>query len=160
MTKKYQTIFKDKSKTQQHHADDVNINKLIAKHGLANTPVRDIQSNYMDISNIQTFHEMQNHVARIDQGFAKLPSSIRTKFRNQSANFAEFIENEKNHPEAWALGLMTDEDGLLQDAWEKLHPTEEQIARKKAQEAKNSTPVDDSANTDSPSADNVQGAGR
>ena len=108
-------------------ANDVNINKLVAKHGLQNVQIQDKPLQFLDISNIGTFHEMQNKVAEVEQGFARLPSKIRGHFKNKANNLADYMADSRNHPEAWSLGLLEDEDGLLQNAWEKLHPKKEEI---------------------------------
>lgn len=134
------TIFKDKSKTQQHMADDVNINKLVAKHGIGQIQLQDKPLQFLDLSGVESFHDMQNKVKQIEQGFMNLPAKLRGQFNNKSHLFAAFIADEKNHPQAWSMGLMEDPDGLLQNAWEAMHPTPEQIKAK-------STPVDEPVQT-------------
>lgn len=135
MSSKGKDFSKEKTITQQHMTDAVNINKLVAKHGIANIQVIDRPQQYLDVSNVKSFHEMQSHVVMVEQNFMKLPANIRGRFKNKANNMAEFMSDAKNYPEAWKMGLMDDPDGLLEDAWNMLHKPKE------PEKTEESTPV-------------------
>jgi len=113
------TKMDSKSKVQQHQRNDVDINQLIRKHGILNSPVHQKEGNFVDLSNMPSFHEMQNIVAKTKQAFERLPSHIRGKFRNKPEEMAAYLNDSKNHVEAWRLGLIKDETGEIQEKWEK-----------------------------------------
>jgi len=53
----------------------------------------------------ESFHESMNIVTKAQSMFNDLPSSIRSKFKNDPAEFLEFVQNEDNADELVELGL-------------------------------------------------------
>lgn len=90
-------------------APATNLNNLIAKHGVNNLQGHTQEPKFMDLSNIPSFHEMQNKVADIQQRFMRLPPQIRSRFHNKVENMGKYLSDPKNNQEAYELGLINDD---------------------------------------------------
>lgn len=95
------------SRTQQHLRDDADINKmsdkLLKQRMLGNAAGR---KPFFGVVPSETYHEMMNKVALIDEQFAKLPARMRTRFRNRPEFLLRFLADETNRKEAIKMGLI------------------------------------------------------
>lgn len=98
----------EESKTQQHFANDCNINKIMDKYN--KTGVLDnLNPNkplFGDFSEVVDYQAALNGVLQAQAAFADLPAKIRDKFGNDYTGLLEFVADEKNRDEAIALGLI------------------------------------------------------
>jgi len=99
------------SKTQQHFAEDVDVNNIIARFvrtGMLGDPVAmaSRQASFGDFSSGEDFHAVMNKVTKAQASFGSLPADIRNKFNNDPALLIDFISKEENLKEAVDLGLL------------------------------------------------------
>lgn len=106
LKKRIAIVFKDDSKTEQSHRDDVNINNIMAKarRGQMSDYIREFEGKYGDTTSLQ-YHEAQNIVAAANQMFEQLPSELRNKFENEPRLFLDFVQNPDNKEELIKLKL-------------------------------------------------------
>jgi len=105
--KRVQKFFSTKTKVQQNMKEGADINNIVAKFRNGVSPILDHREpKYLDLSNLGSFHEMQNHVKKAEQTFMSYPSKIRKRFDNKPAKLIEFLSDEKNRTEAEELGLI------------------------------------------------------
>lgn len=105
-----------KSPVQQHHAQDADLNRLMARHaagpGRYGAPVGNPnatrQPRFLDLSDSRSYHEKLNVVTQIDTMFNRLPSRLRTRFKNRPELLMQFAEDPANAREAVKLGLIDD----------------------------------------------------
>lgn len=105
--------FFGKSKTQQHFADECNINKMLNRYsqtGLINQNKR--TPKFMNLIGVPQYLEAQSLVIRAQEQFAGLPAEIRARFGHNPAQLLSFLDNESNRPEAIKLGLIQDPEEL------------------------------------------------
>lgn len=99
-------VFKNPSLTQQHFAQDVNINSIIAKFKTTGTMPQGAQKpSFGDFTGID-FQQAQNIIAQANEGFMALPSALRKRFGHDPQNLINFVNNEANRDEAIKLGLI------------------------------------------------------
>lgn len=114
------------SKTEQHHRDEVNINKIIAKYEkTGQMPLRSGVPTYGDFTGMVDFHSAKQAVIDVEEAFMELPAEVRKRFRNDPGELLEFLDDEKNREEAIELGLvervvepMVEPEGPSEDASE------------------------------------------
>lgn len=94
------------SRTEQAHANDVDINQIMAKAqaGQHSDYIKDHGGEYMDATSVD-FFEAQIVVANANSLFADLPSAIRNKFDNNPGDFLDFVQNPENLEEMYDLKL-------------------------------------------------------
>jgi len=102
---------KDPSLTQQHFADDADINNILArfqKTGLLTDPLNPPSNRpqFGDFSHDFNYQEAQNTIAYANQAFMELPSGLRKRFNNDPAELLAFLEQEENRDAAISLGLV------------------------------------------------------
>lgn len=103
--------FLEPTLAQQHFADEVNINSIIAKYNATGflvdpTVATSRMPQYGDFSDVVDYHTAQTAIATANQNFALLPSAIRKRFNNDPAELLQFLEKEENRDEAVTLGLI------------------------------------------------------
>lgn len=85
--------------TEQHHKDNVDINKIIRKHGMdiiaKTASLRSAEYKFDDIPG-NDFEEAMRIVARAQSTFEQLPSQIRAEFENSPAKYLDYIQNPDN----------------------------------------------------------------
>jgi len=96
---------------QQHFADEVNINSIIAKYNATGylvdpTVATSRMPQYGDFAAVADYHSAQTAIATANQNFDMLPSGIRKRFNNDPAELLQFLEKEENRNEALTLGLI------------------------------------------------------
>ncbi|HUD20444.1 MAG TPA: hypothetical protein VMR81_08440, partial [Patescibacteria group bacterium] len=101
-------VFLMPSKTQQHLSNDADINAIVARFRktgfLSNVNPR--SPRFADVSLIGDFRTTQDRIFSIQNEFASLPSSIRTRFNNDVAELIDFIADKNNTQEAIELGII------------------------------------------------------
>jgi len=97
----------DASLAQQHFKDECDINNILRQFNVNGMlPQQTLSPRYGDFSGIGDYHTALNRVIAAQDEFEALPAQIRARFDNDPANLIEFLENEKNRPEAEELGLV------------------------------------------------------
>jgi phage internal scaffolding protein len=97
----------DASLTQQHFADDCDINQILEKFNVTGQlPTSPISPRYGDFSGITDYHTAINAVMAAEEEFESLPAQIRARFDNEPAQLIDFLSDEKNRDEAIKLGLV------------------------------------------------------
>ena len=100
------TRFTEPGRTKQSFKDECNINNIMARYQKSGaiTHVQNNQPQY-GFATARTFHESMNIVTKAQSMFAELPSSIRSKFKNDPAQFLDFVQDAGNADELVELGL-------------------------------------------------------
>lgn len=125
----------------QGEATDINnIMRRFQKDGYL--PLSNRQGVYADMSEVPTsLTDAYAVIKTAEDNFAKLPSNIREKFRNNPQEMISFLQNPKNLAEAEKLGLvnrvMQNNDDLNDD---KKADTVKQKSSKKTEASQNSDP--------------------
>lgn len=101
------TVNTEPSKTQQQFKDDVDINKIMAKHRKTGmiTHLNYREGVYGDFSEVKDYQQSLETVMKAEDSFASLPSQIRNKFENNPQKLIEFLNDPKNNEEAINLKL-------------------------------------------------------
>lgn len=119
--KRVQVVFEGEDKvslTQQHQKGEADINNIVARHmkqagnnlaniGNPNAKRQPIFGDFSDVSSVD-FHVMQNLMVDIQSKFEGLSSRLRGKFHNDPYQLLRWLDDDKNIPEAVALGLIRD----------------------------------------------------
>lgn len=94
--------------TDQSGKDDADINTILKRFETTGELPSMIKSEpqYGDFSDMGSFHEAQEIVARAKEQFDALPARVRDRFANDPARFLEFCENADNLEEMGKLGLL------------------------------------------------------
>jgi len=101
------TFFTKPSRAQQHHANDVNINMIMAKARKGLPVLQDTrQAFFGNFANMPTFLECNNAAVRLKEEFMRLPAKLRKEFDNDPAALVEFIQDDKNREQAEKLGIL------------------------------------------------------
>lgn len=95
------------SKTQQHFKDESDINRIVNKYAETGiiTHIRQQPQQY-GYATSQSFTEAMQIVAEAKSNFAELPSSVRTHFNNDPAQYLDAIEDPSRNAEFVKLGLI------------------------------------------------------
>ena len=94
------------SLTEQHHKDDCDIHTILRRFVATGVlPVLDSSPVYGDFSNVQSYQEAQNLIARIGRYFESLPANLRARFNNSRAQFVDFVNDPANKEEGIRLGI-------------------------------------------------------
>lgn len=100
--------FAQVGRTKQSHADESNINFIMAKYlktGILNHA--NAHKGVYDYASENDFQTSINIVLEAQSMFDALPSAIRNRFDNEPARFLKFVQNEKNEDEIIKMGLAT-----------------------------------------------------
>lgn len=105
------TMFREKTKTQQHFADSCDVNKLMKKYKNINAiPMEHFKNHgrgvYGDFSNIGDYHSAFSAVASAQEAFMKLDANIRKRFHNDPQELLDFVNDDRNYDEAVSLGII------------------------------------------------------
>lgn len=96
----------EKVLVEQSHIDEVDINKIIKRHGtdlIAKTSVL-TQFVYDDVTG-NDFQETMNILIKARDTFSNVPSNIRKQFDNDPAKFMDFVYNAENKDKLVEMGL-------------------------------------------------------
>lgn len=100
------------NRTQQHMRNECNINSIMERYqktGILTDPLRTTNRKPMfdGVHNQNaTYHDMCNDVLTIQENFSRIPARIRKRFGNDPDEMMAFLSDEKNRPEAEAMGLI------------------------------------------------------
>lgn len=94
--------------TEQSHKDEVDINKIVRKHGMdliaKTAALQKPEYTFDDIPN-NDFQEAMMIVTRAQENFNLMPSQIRKQFNNDPAYFLDFVQNPENKDALINMGL-------------------------------------------------------
>lgn len=100
------------SMTKQEFVAECDINNIIKQYStsgvIRHISERAAQGQYMDLPDNIDFQESLNMVHQAQSAFATLPSSVRSRFQNDPAEFLAFMADPANQDEIIKLGLATD----------------------------------------------------
>ena len=95
------------SLAQQHFKDECDINNILRQFNITGLlPESPLSLRYGDFTGIGDYHTALNRVIAAQDEFEALPAQIRARFNNDPAELIEFLEDDKNRPEAESLGLV------------------------------------------------------
>lgn len=100
---------RDESLTQQHFAEDADINVIARRYGLGEGPLPPAPHDpryYGDFTDLPDLRTALDEIRYAKQHFAALPASLRSRFSNNPANLWDFVMNPDNADEAVRLGLL------------------------------------------------------
>lgn len=127
---------KAKSRTQQHHLDEVNIHNIVGKRERMGIAVWNThyarQLEYFKDTTLPTFHEAMNVITNAETVFEQVPSGIRSQFHNDPSEFLDFMLDPANKDDIAAYGFTTeyldDAPVTLSDAEKRQIDIEEAVA--------------------------------
>lgn len=100
----------DEPMTQQQFTDDVDINNIVNRFlatGFINPLlIREGQPLFGDVSTVFEYKEALDYINEAKTMFEELPAKIRDRFENDPFKLLEFVADDKNYKEAYALGLV------------------------------------------------------
>lgn len=118
------------SMTQQHFANDVNINSIIARYNkTGQLPLANSIGQYGDVSDFRDYKSALDLILRVDDDFDSLPAVIRRRFADSPALLYEFLMDEKNYDEAVSLGLVEPRPAVVEE------PAVEEVPLKSSKKA-------------------------
>lgn len=97
----------DKSAAKQAFKDECDINNIMSKYyktGLI-SHVAQYPGGYDELPESIEYQEALNMIIAAEDAFASLPSSIRTQFENDPAEFLAFVDDPNNQDELVKMGL-------------------------------------------------------
>lgn len=96
------------SPTQQHMANEVNINMIMAKaKKTGQMPVfQNMNPMYGDVSDFGSYQEALMQIQSAQNDFNALPGAIKARFGHNPGNLLQFLSDENNREEAVKLGLI------------------------------------------------------
>lgn len=98
--------FVEPSLTQQHMADECNINTIVRRFGLTGqVPVGMRLPQYGDFTGVIDYQSALNAVMAAEKSFSSVPADIRKQFDNDPQKFLEFVDNPANLDKMYELGL-------------------------------------------------------
>lgn len=112
-------VFTKPSRTKQSFEEESNINNIVARYKKIGGDPDDLLTPtfapmspkaFADVSAATDYHTALNVVAEAQERFDSLPATVRERFKNDPGDFAAFMADEKNLPEAVKLGIVQDPD--------------------------------------------------
>ena len=101
----YTELHNDDGLTEQHHAENCDINKILAQFmetGILPTSTREpVYGNVAD----HNFQEVQNQLAEAKSLFEQLPDPVKAQFDNEPFKFLHFAEDPRNLDALVEMGL-------------------------------------------------------
>lgn len=96
------------SMTKQSMKAECDINNILrrfAKTGVLEH-VTGRAARFVDVSQVTDYRAALDHVRSADEYFSRLPAKVRARFKNDAAEFLDFVSDAKNEAEAVELGLL------------------------------------------------------
>lgn len=95
------------SMTQQHFAEEVDINNIVAKYNRSGiiTHVRAAQEKFGPLPELSEYAVHLDKVAKAQQAFEMLPAELRNHFNNSIPGFFKYISEEKNFDQCVEWGI-------------------------------------------------------
>ena len=101
--------------TEQHHAEECDVNKILATYmKTGQLPQSDPNAQYGDAADYD-FQSMQVQIAQAKSLFEELPEQVKAKFEFEPHRFLAFVEDERNHDELVQMGLANAPTTTLED---------------------------------------------
>jgi len=112
---------KDPVLVEEHHANELDINKIIQKYSPRDVfkAVNVVDDIIEDFTSFEDFQDVMNRVARSKEAFMELPAEIRRQFDNDPAKLVFFVQDKANYEEAVRLGLVEKKDVEKKDVEKK-----------------------------------------
>ena len=112
-SKRVRYVCTDKSRTQQHHAAECDIESIVASYKRNGIDIDKIKGymaplesmTFADASEVPSFQDAMNIVVAGQLAFDALPATVRARFSNDPSQFLDFVGNPANLREAEFLGL-------------------------------------------------------
>ncbi len=97
---------KNDNLVEQHHKDDVDINKIIPRYDKSGVlqEMMEFEGQYADLTGIN-YQDMVDTVANANSAFETLPSELRAMFDHDPAKMLSFMDDESNNEKMYELGL-------------------------------------------------------
>lgn len=96
----------EKSLTQQHFAEEVDINTIVKRFGITGEmPQNFVPPTFSDFTGISDFKSAMDAVRQASESFMEMPAHVRARFGNDPQQLLEFVADEKNLDEAVKLGM-------------------------------------------------------
>lgn len=93
--------------TQQHFAEEVDINTIVRRFGLTGKMPETLEMPVSgDFTKVVDFQTAMQMITNAQQGFMTLPADIRKRFGHDPQNLMDFLEEPNNREEALKLGLL------------------------------------------------------
>lgn len=103
-------------KTQQHYANEVNINRImdrVKRVGVQALPMSQRKELYGDFSDVGDFYLCQKKILQAQANFDALPAKIRAYFQNDPGQLISFLNIEGNYDKAVEMGLVVSKEEPL-----------------------------------------------
>lgn len=101
---------RDKSRTSQEFAKEVDINTIVQKFGLTGELPAGVPMVLQgDFTNVFDFRSAMDLVVAGRESFEAQPAAVRARFENDAHKFLAFVSDESNLDEAIKLGLVREE---------------------------------------------------
>lgn len=98
------------SRTQQHFAEEVDINTIVKRFGLTGELPKDVPMVLQgDFTNVVDFQSAMDMVVQARESFDAQPAHVRSRFDNDPQKFLAFVSEKDNFDEAVKLGLVREE---------------------------------------------------
>lgn len=98
------------SRTQQHFAEEVDINTIVKRFGLTGELPENVPHILQgDFTNVLDFQSAMDMVVAAREAFMEQPAEVRARFDNDPQKFLQFTSNKDNLDEAIKLGLVRQE---------------------------------------------------
>lgn len=98
------------SRTQQHFAEEVDINTIVRRFGLTGELPADVpQVLQGDFTNVVDFQSAMDLIVAARESFMEQPAEVRARFDNDPQKFLSFTSDRANLDEAIRLGLVRSE---------------------------------------------------
>lgn len=100
------------SMTVQADAETLDINYIVKQFGVTGQlPFGAAPPEYADYTDLpDDYHSAMTFIRENDDLFSQLPSNLRDRFNNNTADFLDFISDSNNRAEAIRLGLIQDKE--------------------------------------------------
>nr|AVQ10200.1 minor capsid protein [Gokushovirinae environmental samples] len=100
----------DATRTQQQHAEEVDINTIVERFGLTGAMPGSFRApSFQDFEGVFDFKTAMDSVQAAREEFMMLPAKVRARFGNDPQNLLEFVNDDGNRAEAIKLGLVRDQ---------------------------------------------------
>nr|QJB18981.1 MAG: internal scaffolding protein [Microvirus sp.] len=101
------TFKPDSPFTKQSFKDECDINTIMSRYQSTGVlpDLEQAAPQYLDATGFD-FQASMDYIANAHTLFHELPSSVRTKFGNNTASFMEFVSNPNNRSEMASMGLL------------------------------------------------------
>lgn len=96
----------DLSLTQQHQANDADINEIVRRFGITGQMPQGVRlPTYGDFVGVSDYRAALAAIQEADDNFYELPADLRARFSNDPFQFSEFVLDPANKEELYTLGL-------------------------------------------------------